>query len=116
MPNALALVACIDGQVFFVPLDKSAPTRLTDADHRQSAFSISPKGSYPSYVRDGELYFRPLGPERAKENRVSFDANTTLTNGLADFLAVEEMHDSKAIGGRQMNRCYFARSTRHLSK
>lgn len=94
-PNALALVACIDGQAFLVPLDQSAPTRLTDADHRQSAFSISPKGSYLSYVRDGELYFRPLGPERAKENRVSFDANATLTNGLADFLAAEEMHRFK---------------------
>ena len=91
-PHANALVACIDGQAYYVSVDLSEITRLTDADKRQSAFTISSNGSYISYVRNGELYFRRLSPETAPETRVSFDATATVTNGLADFLAAEEMH------------------------
>ena len=96
-PNAQALVACIDGQAFWVPLDQSTPTRLTEVGQRQAAFNISPKGSYISYVRDGELYYKHLTTDTSSafETRISFDANATLTNGLADFLAAEEMHRFK---------------------
>ena len=92
-PDATALVACVDGQAFLVPLDQRSPVRLTNTQQRHTAFCVSPKGTYLSYVRDNDLFFRPLTPAaQAAETRVSIDGSATVTNGLADFLAAEEMH------------------------
>lgn len=64
---------------------------LTPGGSRNSGFNPSLSGSLLSYVRDGDLYFRHLDQDAA-EFRVTEDGSDTLTNGLPDFLAAEEMH------------------------
>ncbi|MEM9621446.1 MAG: alpha/beta fold hydrolase [Pseudomonadota bacterium] len=64
---------------------------------RQSAMQFSPQGNFISYVRGGELFLLALPDDlehldTLTEQQLTHDAQDTLTNGLADFLAAEEMH------------------------
>ncbi len=73
---------------------------LCEEGTRQSGFQFSPEGQYLSYVRNGDLYFRPVGEERAGERgevsvaevRVTHAERPTIISGLPDFIAAEEMH------------------------
>ena len=94
-PNTASVVACIDGQAFLADIEQSEPTLLTNRDKRQAAFSISPKGEFLSYVRNGDLYYLNLSDPNKAEHRTTDDASATLSNGAADFLAAEEMHRFK---------------------
>ena len=104
-PNDQALVS-LDGQAYIVEVDTKtgrAPKLLSDAEHRQSAYKASPNGEKISFVRSGDLYIQDIliKPPQASSNdtnvattelRVTWDASQTINNGLADFLAAEEMH------------------------
>lgn len=94
-PNTTSVVACIDGQAFLKEVERSDPIQLTNSNGRQAAFSLSPNGNFLSYVRDGDLYYRPVTQHQELERRVTDDATAILSNGAADFLAAEEMHRFK---------------------
>ena len=113
--NDQAIVS-IDGQAYLVDAEtnartdlkneaktEQAPRLLSNASHRQSAYKASPSGTKISFVRNGDLYIqeallgssqRPNKDSRLvdAELRVTHDASDTISNGLADFLAAEEMH------------------------
>ena len=63
--------------------------RLTPPDTRQTAIRYSPQGNYLSYVRDDDLYC--LHIERGRETRLTHDGGGTVHNGVAEFIAQEEM-------------------------
>ena len=84
-----------------------APRLLSDAAHRQSAYKTSPNGNKISFVRNGDLYIQEIVTDftqaldedsdknsllAAEALRITRDASDTISNGLADFLAAEEMH------------------------
>ena len=54
-----------------------------------SGARLSPNGSFVSFTRDGDLYLAPVrgGPAR----RITFDAEPGVFNGLAEFVAAEEL-------------------------
>ena len=89
-----------DGERLLIPIDGRAvlvdPDRTEEAQWigtlgtRQSGFQLSPQGRYVSYVRDGDLYIWDLAA--AIERRLTHDGVETISNGLPDFLAAEEMH------------------------
>ncbi len=109
--NDQALVS-LDGQAYLVDaiVDETAdastartPRLLSNASHRQSAYKTSPSGKKISFVRNGDLYIQEILIDSAqalnkdsvlaaKELKVTSDASDTVSNGLADFLAAEEMH------------------------
>lgn len=109
--NDQALVS-LDGQAYLVdPMFNKkggvnatfTPRLLSNATHRQSAYKISPSGKKISFVRAGDLYLQEISTDFAQasnkdsrlatdELRVTSDASHTISNGLADFLAAEEMH------------------------
>lgn len=65
---------------------------------------ISPDGRLVAFVRSGDLYVSPVS--RGEQRRLTHDAEDGLTNGLAEFIAQEELdradgfwwsHDSSRI-------------------
>ena len=109
--NDQALVS-LDGQAYLVDAKVEAkagakteqePRLISNASHRQSAYKASPSGKKISFVRSGDLYLQDAildSSQPSHENsdlvttelRVTSDASDTISNGLADFLAAEEMH------------------------
>ncbi len=63
---------------------------FTPAGTRQTDFTFSPGGRYISYVRDGDLYCYER--ESGTEVAVTSDGGGLIANGIADFIAQEEMH------------------------
>ena len=73
-----------------VELLYDAKTRKT----RASGFQLSPTNRYLSYVRDNDLYVRDISNPQSidGEIRITTDGDEVVSNGLADFIAAEEMH------------------------
>ncbi|MEM6707608.1 MAG: DPP IV N-terminal domain-containing protein [Pseudomonadota bacterium] len=87
------IVVVAEGQVFLVALDDRAIRRLTEAPGRHLAVQCSPNGRWLSYVRGGNLYCKPIDAGAGgSERQLTHDASSTVSNGLADFIAQEEMH------------------------
>jgi len=63
---------------------------ITPPGTRQTDFRFSPGGRYVSYVRDGDLYYVDVVTNL--ESRVTGDGGGLVSNGIADFIAQEEMH------------------------
>ncbi len=87
-----------DGSRLLLPADGRAllltpggdGTWLCPTGTRQSGFTLDPQGQRLSYVRGGDLYVWDV--LEGTEKRLTEDASDTLSNGLPDFLAAEEMH------------------------
>jgi dipeptidyl-peptidase-4 len=60
---------------------------------------LSPDGSYIAYVQDCELYCVSTATPEAKPRQLTFDARgrPNKTNGLAEFIAQEEMERSEGF-------------------
>jgi dipeptidyl-peptidase-4 len=89
----------VNGQAYIVSTDQAkAPRPLSDVEDRQNAYKSSPSGEKISFVRNGDLYIKEIAEDKnagniiGKELRITIDASDTISNGLADFLAAEEMH------------------------
>ena len=96
-PQGNAIFFPADGGVFaaqtphpFTASAEAAVRRLTPAASQQSGLCMSPAGTFLSFVRDGDLYC--LRVSDGVETRLTHDAGGTVTNGLAEFIAQEEMH------------------------
>ena len=78
------------GSAFIARIADDSVYTATPAGSRQTGIRLSPRGTYLSYVRDGDLVISALedGPER----RLTTDGGGTVTNGLPEFIAQEEMH------------------------
>jgi dipeptidyl-peptidase-4 len=63
---------------------------VTPPGTRQTDFRFDPSSRHLSYVRDGDLYVVELAS--LQETRITTDGGGTVSNGIADFIAQEEMH------------------------
>jgi len=88
-PDSQSLLVPVDGDLFLAD-QKGGVTRLTQSETSELDASVSPKGGYVSFVRDQNLVVldRATGLERA----LTTDGGDTLSWGLAEFVAQEEMH------------------------
>jgi dipeptidyl-peptidase-4 len=80
----------VDGAGFLLDTGTGELRQFTPTATRQTDLRFSPKGRYVSYVRGGDLYFFDL--EGDTEVRVTHDGGGPIGNGIADFIAQEEMH------------------------
>lgn len=88
-----ALLAPIGGDITYVDMtgeDAPAPRQLTRTDGYETDARVSPRGRYVSYVRDQNLYAYDL--EADAELPISADGGDTLSYGVAEFVAQEEMY------------------------
>jgi len=84
----------LDGDLYLDSIADGKVTRLTETPGDEVDAKVSPKGAYVSYVRDQNLYIKPVagGPERA----LTTEGKDALSFGVAEFIAQEEL--SRATG------------------
>jgi dipeptidyl-peptidase 4 len=87
-PDGQSILVPLDGDIFIADLNGKT-TRLTNTQAGELDATVSPKGGYVSFVRDQNLivFDRATGKERALTN----DGKDTLSWGVAEFVAQEEM-------------------------
>lgn len=91
-PNGKTLLFPLGGELYLYELagsGKSAVRKLTSGGGFATDPKISPKGGYVSFVRDRDLWVIDLASGR--ELRLTSDGSETIGNGVAEFVADEEM-------------------------
>ena len=88
-PDSDHILVPAGGAAFLVSVADGALRRITPPNTRQSGFRLSPKGTFLSFVRDSDLFALRLAD--GAETRLTRDGGGTVTNGLAEFIAQEEM-------------------------
>lgn len=83
-----ALIFPLGGDVYYKPLD--GPVRqLTATEAYETDIKVSPAGHYVSFIRDRNLYMIDLAT--GEERQLTFDGGGAISNGIAEFVAQEEM-------------------------
>ena len=91
-PSGRAVLYTLDGKVFYQQLDeqgKNALLEITGPGFATDA-GISPAGAYVAYVRKQDLFTYDLGARM--EKRLTHDGGGAIKNGMAEFIAQEEMN------------------------
>jgi dipeptidyl-peptidase-4 len=91
-PSGRALLFPFDGNLYYVDLVGAAkPARLGAAQKQSFATdaTLSPHGGYAAYIRDQNLMVYDLGS--AHETALTHDGGGVIKNGMAEFVAQEEM-------------------------
>lgn len=86
-PNGKSILVPVDGDLYLASLDGQV-SRLTNTPSSELNGVVSPKGGFVSYVRDGNLFVQPIG---GRERQVTQGASETVSWGVAEFVAQEEM-------------------------
>ena len=120
-PDASAILFPLEGDLFLYHLDAAQPLqRLTDASTFETDLRFSPDGKYLSFVRDQNLYCIELASGELRQ--LTSDGGGTVSNGVAEFIAQEEMHrfdgywwspDSQAIAFIQVDESTVTLSQRY---
>ena len=91
-PDGKALLFPLGGELYFYDLTKSgrdAVRKLTNGGGFATDPKISPKGGFVSFIRDRNLWVIDLAS--GKEVQLTRDGSDTVGNGIAEFVADEEM-------------------------
>ena len=93
-PAGDALLFPLGGELYYYPLaQKEKPdTRLIPTHGFATDAKISPAGGYVAYVRDQNLYSYEIAA--GKEKALTKDGGGAIKNGMAEFVAQEEMDRS----------------------
>ncbi len=84
------LLLPVAGTAFLMDLDSQSVRAVTPPGTRQTDMRFAPDGASLTYVRDGDLYRFDL--QSNHEIRLTADGGGPVKNGIADFIAQEEMH------------------------
>ena len=87
-PDGKSLLVPLDGDLYLASLDGNV-RRLTETPQGELDAAVSPKGGYVSFVRDQNLFLVDLAT--GAKRRMTRDGGGTLSWGLAEFVAQEEM-------------------------
>lgn len=91
-PDSRRLLFPLGGQLYLYDLDAKpgeAVRKLTTGEGFATDPKVSPKGSHVSFVRGRNLWVVELAGGR--EIQLTFDGSDTIGNGVAEFVADEEM-------------------------
>lgn len=84
-----ALLFPLNGDLYYYDLASAKSKKLTDTEAFETDARFSPKGNYVSFIREQNLYALEL--ESGKEIQLSKDGGGVIKNGMAEFVAQEEM-------------------------
>jgi dipeptidyl-peptidase 4 len=90
-----ALLFPLGGDLYYYPLAKGKSKPLVDALHTgrfATDATLSPAGARVAYVRDQNLYTYDI--QSKQEKALTTDGGGTIKNGMAEFVAQEEMDRS----------------------
>ncbi len=91
-PDGRTLLFPLGGELYLYDLEGSGPDavrQLTRGGGFATDARVSPRGSHVSFVRDRDLWVIELATGR--ERRITRDGSDTIANGVAEFVADEEM-------------------------
>ena len=90
-PSGRAILFPLNGRLFYVDLESAAgmATPLMPSEGPVTDATVSPKGGYVGYVRDQNLFVYELA--HGREIRLTGDGGGAIKNGMAEFVAQEEM-------------------------
>ena len=91
-PDGKALLFPLGGELYFYDLSKAgkdAVRKLTNGGGFATDPKISPKGGFVSFIRERNLWVIDLAS--GKEAQLTRDGSATIGNGVAEFVADEEM-------------------------
>jgi dipeptidyl-peptidase-4 len=96
-PLGDAIMFPVDGNLFHYDLstDDHPMRQLSDDSTFETDVQFSPKGDYVSFVRDQDIHLIQIETELVYR-QLTFDGSGTVTNGIAEFIAQEEMHRFRA--------------------
>ncbi len=94
------ILTTLSGRLFVIDRKTAAARELKSAHSAKFPIDarFSPDGNKVSVVRDGDLYVIHIGkdaPAEGREQRLTTKSSDTVTNGLAEFVAQEEMGRSR---------------------
>ncbi|MBA2635434.1 MAG: DPP IV N-terminal domain-containing protein [Sphingomonas sp.] len=78
----------LDGDIYLADLDGNV-RRLTETKDTELDATVSERGRFVSFVRDNDLHVLDIGT--GKSRKVTQSASETVSWGLAEFIAQEEM-------------------------
>ena len=84
------ILVVADGAVFLFDVAKARLQAITPAGARQTDVRFSATGRFVSYVRDGDIFI--YDTDAAHEQQLTNDGSEVVSNGVAEFIAQEEMH------------------------
>lgn len=87
-----SILVPLDGDLYLAGLDGSV-RRLTSSATSELDGTTSPKGGFVSFVRDQNLFVLDLA--NGAETQLTRDGGGTLSWGVAEFVAQEEMHRTR---------------------
>lgn len=88
-PDSRRLLFPLGGELYLYELATKAVRRLTNGEGFATDPKISPKGGFVSFVRARNLWVIELATGRSIQ--LTFDGSETIGNGVAEFVADEEM-------------------------
>jgi dipeptidyl-peptidase-4 len=91
-PTGRSLLFPLGGDIYIYDLEKKgegAARRITTTDAFETDARFSPDGKLVSYVRDQDLFVFDL--HSGKERQLTTDGEGVIRNGMAEFVAQEEM-------------------------
>jgi dipeptidyl-peptidase-4 len=100
-----SLVFPVGGALYYYPLSTRKPLKLTSGRDHETDAHLSPRGRYVSFVRGPDLYVTDT--RTLQETRLTRDGSRTVKNGLAEFIAQEEMD--------RFDGQWWSRDERHLA-
>ena len=89
-PDSEHILLVAHGGAFMARIADGDVSAATPMGSRQTGIRLSPRGTHLSYVRDGDLVINAL--DTGVERRLTTDGGGTVSNGLPEFIAQEEMH------------------------
>jgi dipeptidyl-peptidase-4 len=87
-PDGRSILVPLDGDLYLAALDGNV-RRVTETPQTELDAQVSHTGRYLSFVRDQNLYV--VGADGQGERRLTEDGGGTVTWGVAEFVAQEEM-------------------------
>jgi len=84
-----ALLFPLNGDLYYYDLASAKSKKLTNTEAFETDARFSPKGNYVSFIREQNLYALELNS--GKEIQLSQDGGGVIKNGMAEFVAQEEM-------------------------
>lgn len=90
-PNGDSMIFPLEGNLYLYRLDSESPLQqLTDDTTFETDIQYSPDGRYLSFIREKNLYLIDL--DTWTPIQLTDDGGDNIANGLAEFIAQEEMH------------------------
>lgn len=84
-----ALLFPLNGDLYYYQIASGKSRKLTNTEAFETDARFSPKGNFVSFIREQNLYALELSS--GKEIQLSKDGGGTIKNGMAEFVAQEEM-------------------------